>query len=159
MRTQVIPSLDIVIVNWNAGAQLQQCLNSIRRAGREGFELRRVVVVDNASSDASASQLEATELPLMMIRNETNRGFAAACNQGARDSRANYLLFLNPDCTLLSDSLSVAVRFMESRQQPEHLRTGIAGIQLVNFDGTVSATVACDFPSRGSSHDVRLRLA
>ena len=135
MRTKVIPSLDIVIVNWNAGAQLQQCLNSIRRAGREGFELRRVVVVDNASSDASASQLEATELPLMMIRNETNRGFAAACNQGARDSRANYLLFLNPDCTLLSDSLSAPLHYME---QPEHLRTGIAGIQLLNFDGTVS---------------------
>jgi N-acetylglucosaminyl-diphospho-decaprenol L-rhamnosyltransferase len=128
-------SLDIVIVNWNAGAQLQRCLDSIRSAECEGFELLRVVIVDNASSDGSASRLEARELPLVMIRNGTNRGFAAACNQGARNSRASYLLFLNPDCTLLSDSLSAPLDYME---QPEHMRTGIAGIQLLNVDGTVS---------------------
>jgi N-acetylglucosaminyl-diphospho-decaprenol L-rhamnosyltransferase len=134
-RAHVIPSLDIVIVNWNAGAQLQQCLDSIRSARCEVFELLRVVVVDNASSDGSANQLEASDLPLVMIRNQANRGFAAACNQGARNSRANYLLFLNPDCRLLSDSLSASLHYME---QPEHMRTGIAGIQLLNFDGSVS---------------------
>src|SRR5271156_1399355 len=102
----MLPSLDIIIVNWNAGSQLQQCLDSIRTANFDGFELLRVVVVDNASSDGSADHLPPGNVPLSVIRNTTNRGFAAACNQGAMDSSASYLLFLNPDIVLASDSLS-----------------------------------------------------
>jgi N-acetylglucosaminyl-diphospho-decaprenol L-rhamnosyltransferase len=132
-------SLDIIIVNWNAGAQLQRCLDSIRFAGRDGFELLRVVVVDNASSDDAVSHLEVREFPLTILRNDTNRGFAAACNQGARGSQASYLLFLNPDCTLFEDSLDKPIRYME---QPEHADVGITGVQLLDAEGGVSRSCA-----------------
>jgi N-acetylglucosaminyl-diphospho-decaprenol L-rhamnosyltransferase len=66
---------------------------------------------------------------MSMIRNSINRGFAAACNQGARDSRASYLLFLNPDIVLTSESLSAAVRFMESGRNS---KVAVCGVQLVN---------------------------
>ena len=63
------PTLDIVIVNWNAGVQLRRCLESIETADRRGFELHRVVVVDNASSDSSADHLQPGTIPLCNIRN------------------------------------------------------------------------------------------
>jgi len=138
-------SLDIIIVNWNAGTQLEECLYSIRLAARNGFELLRVVVVDNASSDGSASPLEARELPLTVLRNDTNRGFAAACNQGAQGSQASYVLFLNPDCTLFQDSLDKPIHYLE---QPEHAGVGIAGIQLLHPEGGVSRSCA-RFPTPG----------
>ena len=64
-------SLDIIIVNWNAGRQLWECLESIVIANRQGFELRRVGVVDNASADGSVEGLDGLPLPLVIIRNST----------------------------------------------------------------------------------------
>jgi len=108
-----LKKLDIVIVNWNSGEQLKSCLESIVKTDKTGFELNKVVVVDNASSDNSLFGLEEIDLPLKIIRNSTNRGFAAACNQGAKESDADYLLFLNPDTVLFKDSLSKPIAFME----------------------------------------------
>ena len=73
-------AIDVVIVNWNTGPHLRRCLESL--AGSCGVELGRVVVVDNASTDGSADDLP-RELPLVTVRNDTNRGFAAGCKQGA----------------------------------------------------------------------------
>lgn len=137
--------LDIIIVNWNSGPQLGGCLDSIAAASRDGFELGRVVVVDNASRDGSADELEGRALPLSLIHNRENRGFAAACNQGAGGSRADYLLFLNPDVQLLADSLSVPVAVMEP---PENERVGICGIQLLDQEGEVWRRCA-RFPTPG----------
>lgn len=127
-------SLDIVIVNWNSGRQLCECLNSIRASARDGFQLSRVVVVDNASTDSSANQLNYPELPLVVIRSPENLGFAAASNLGAKGSLADYLLFLNPDTILESDSLMSALRFMEA---PENSRVGTCGIQLLDERGEI----------------------
>jgi GT2 family glycosyltransferase len=127
-------SLDIIIVNWNSGLHLRYCLDSMLRASSAEFELSRVVVVDNASSDGSVERAEAIALTTTIIRNAENRGFAAACNQGSKDSRADYLLFLNPDTTLLPESLTTAVEFM---QMPQNSEVGVCGIQLVDEQNRV----------------------
>ncbi len=129
-------TLDIVVVNWNAGDQLRECLASIPQAVR-GIALDRVVVVDNASTDGSVDLLDGLELPLTVLRNRVNGGFAAACNQGAAGSVADYVLFLNPDTRLLADSLRVPAAFMGD---PAHAGVGICGIQLVDDAGDVSRT-------------------
>jgi hypothetical protein len=67
-----------------------------------------------------------------VLRNATNRGFAAACNQGAAGSRADYLLFLNPDTRLFPTSLSAVLDFLEA---PANASIGIAGIRLQDGDG------------------------
>jgi len=103
------------------------------------------LVIDNASQDASARAVEDLALPLFLIRNNVNRGFAAACNQGAVGSKADYLLFLNPDTRLFEDSLTVPIAFME---RPENQHIGIVGIQLINDEGRVSRTCA-RFPTPG----------
>jgi|SRR5579863_1232744 len=138
-----MPSLDIVIVNWNAGKQLQRCLSSIAAAQRQSFCVDRVIIVDNASSDGSLDRLQPAGLPLIVIANQANRGFAVACNQGAAGSTADYLLFLNPDVVLEPSALEESVVFM---QQPENARVGICGIQLLNSTGEIARGCA-RFPS------------
>lgn len=131
------PSLDIIIINWNAGQQLRECLKSVAVARFYGFEISRVVVVDNASTDVSADNLDDIDLPLVVIRNAQNRGFGVACNQGSKGSEADYLLFLNPDTRLFDDSLIKPLVFME---RPENQKIGIVGIQIVDEKGIVQRT-------------------
>ncbi len=129
-------TLDIILVNWNAGVLLWDALASIVAAHRNEFQLQRVVVVDNASTDGSLDGLKDLPLPLIILRNNMNRGFAAACNQGAAGSRADLLLFLNPDVRLLDDTLARAVAFME-KEQP-----GVLGVQLLDEGGRVQRSCA-----------------
>jgi N-acetylglucosaminyl-diphospho-decaprenol L-rhamnosyltransferase len=129
--------LDIVIVNWNSGIQLKKCLESIATTRQDNYRLDRVVVVDNASADGSTEKLGNLGIRLVVIRNETNRGFAAACNQGVKGSDADYLLFLNPDTRLFEDSLDKPITFME---YPSNRKIGIVGIQLIDEHGHITRT-------------------
>src|SRR5512136_1877182 len=100
-------SLDIVIVNWNTGSQLRECLQSILHGNLEPvLRLRQCVVVDNASMDGSAEGLGDFPLPLKVIENHQNEGFACASTQGAKAGDSEYILFLNPDTRLFPDSLA-----------------------------------------------------
>ncbi len=137
-------SLDIIIVNWNSGNHLGGCLASIVNARTDGFSLRRVVVVDNASNDKSLDCIGSFALPLLLIRNTENRGFAAGCNQGAAGSAANFLLFLNPDTRLFANSLAIPTKFMTANE-----RVGICGVQLVDEKRRVARSCAT-FPTPGT---------
>jgi N-acetylglucosaminyl-diphospho-decaprenol L-rhamnosyltransferase len=125
-------SVHIVVVNWNTGGCLRECVASIALADRPEVTITQVTVVDNASSDDSANGLEGLPLPLERIRNSRNVGFARACNHGARDSTADYLLFLNPDTRLFPDTLAAVTAFMQS---DEAAGIGVCGVQVVDGDG------------------------
>jgi GT2 family glycosyltransferase len=131
--------LRIVIVNWNAGHLLRDCLTSISSSKYSNFELEQVVVVDNNSTDASLDGLETIGLPLKVIRNSKNLGFAAACNQGAQGFEGNYILFLNPDTRLYLQSLSIPIDFME---ESIYADVGICGVQLIDESGHVARSCA-----------------
>ena len=137
------PSLSIIIVNWNAGQQLSDCISSICCVMKSSFTLAEVVVVDNGSTDDSLVGIEQLGVSVCAIRNNENRGFAAACNQGAPKASADYLLFLNPDTRLFEDSLTRSIDFM---QQPSNSGIGICGIRLMDEDGNAS-TSAARFPT------------
>jgi hypothetical protein len=131
------PTLDIVIINWNSGSQLKRCLCQIETAVKKGVQLDRIVVVDNASSDSSIADLTVQDDRLVILRNRRNTGFAAACNQGAKDSRANYLLFMNPDVYLGADSLSIPTEFLS---RLENSNVAICGPRLVGQDAVAQKT-------------------
>jgi GT2 family glycosyltransferase/glycosyltransferase involved in cell wall biosynthesis len=87
------PPATIVIPVWNAWKHTRRCLDSLRPT----LGLRdQVVVVDNGSSDATAAEL-ARRPWLTVITNAENRGFAAACNQGAAAATTDVVVFLNND--------------------------------------------------------------
>ncbi|CAN5236373.1 N-acetylglucosaminyl-diphospho-decaprenol L-rhamnosyltransferase [soil metagenome] len=79
-----------VLVNYNSGGRLEHLLDLLTE------EVRAIVVVDNASSDGSLSPAE-RRAGTQVIRNEVNRGFAAAVNQGAVVGETEWLLLVNPD--------------------------------------------------------------
>ena len=137
-------SLDIVIVNWNAGNKLFECLDSIRHSSADSsYHLANCIVVDNASTDGSVDQIKNMDLPLQLVVNAENKGFGSACNQGANCGSSEYILFLNPDVQLFSDSVSKSISFMESK---DNQQIGILGIQMIDQTGTVHRNVA-RFPS------------
>ena len=133
MNADAIPEeaglVDIVIVNWNSGDQLRDCLASIEHYG--GAAVRRVIVVDNGSTDSSADVQHESER-LSVIATGQNLGFAAACNLGARQGSAPFVLFLNPDACLRHGTVDAACRFMSS---PPGADVGICGVRLVGEDG------------------------
>jgi hypothetical protein len=139
-----MPDLDIVIVNWNAGKKLFECLDSIQRSNTDSsYRLTKCIVVDNASTDDSLELIKGLELPLELILNTENKGFGFASNQGAKCGTSKYILFLNPDVRLSSDSLSKSVSFMESYSD---IKIGVLGIQMIDQSGAIHRNVA-RFPS------------
>ncbi len=137
--------LDIIIVNWNVGDHLRTCISSIGHAKSEGFILRNVIIVDNASTDDSLDGVDRLGVSVRIIRNTVNRGFAAACNQGAALAGSEYLLFLNPDTYLFENSLTIPLHFME---RAENINVGICGIQLIDEHGSECLSYAA-FPDLG----------
>jgi GT2 family glycosyltransferase len=136
-----VAAIHVIIVNWNAGSQVAECLNSFTAIADDAVSLVRVTLVDNASTDGSLEAIAGVPwpLPLEIIRNKENRGFAAACNQGATGSAAEYLLFLNPDTMLRRHCLEVPARFLAD---PVNKLVGIVGIQLLDPEGNVTRNCA-----------------
>jgi GT2 family glycosyltransferase len=132
-RGQTVPGVDVVIVNWNTGPYLRDCLASLAASTRTHFELGVVVVVDNASSDDSLAGLEDLPLPLRIVRNGVNRGFGAASNQGVDEGNSEFILLLNPDARVLPDTIDRTVAFMVD---PKNAAVGICGGRMVNEDGS-----------------------
>ncbi|MFF5493580.1 glycosyltransferase family 2 protein [Streptomyces aquilus] len=135
--------VDIVVVNWNTGHYLRECLRSIAAADDTSLQVGDVVVVDNASTDGSARVDDVQGLRLRILVNRSNRGFAVACNQGARLCQADFLLFLNPDTRLYPDTLRVMGDFLRTRTAEGF---GIFGARMVDERGR--PTISCSrFPS------------
>jgi len=85
--------VSVVVVSWNSAHWLPRCLDGIRAQTHHDLEL---IAVDNASADDSVALFGDARV----IRNDTNRGFSAAVNQGIAAARGDFVLLLNPDCFL-----------------------------------------------------------
>jgi hypothetical protein len=127
------PDISVIIVSYNVGRFLLDCLASLEAGG--GGLASEVIVVDNASSDGSADAVRAGFPRIKLIANGRNQGFAAACNQGLRIATGKYPVLLNPDTVAGPGSLKILFDFMES-----HPRAGIAGPKVLGFDGAVQPT-------------------
>ena len=90
------PSVTVVIVAYDSGSYLQPCVDALAAQGFGDFE---AVVADNASRDASMAELRLPDPRFTVREMGANLGFAAANNQVAEDSRAEFLALLNPDAT------------------------------------------------------------
>ena len=132
--------IDIVIVNWNSGPQLYNCILSIERNGSGLF--RKIIVVDNGSSDQSLKNLDEFE-DLLLVKKKDNLGFAKACNVGAQFAEGKYILFLNPDAMLYEDTLDKTLTFMD---HPQNSHIGICGVRLLDDQG-LPAVSAARFPT------------
>jgi GT2 family glycosyltransferase len=128
--------LSIIIVNWNTREMTRECLESIRVAlERPGAVTAEVILIDNASDDGSADLVATTFPEVVLIRNSTNRGFAAANNQGFGLATGRYVLLLNSDTLVHGDALSASVAYLNA-----HPNVGGLGIKALNADGSTQMT-------------------
>lgn len=106
-------NLSVIIVSYNVSEKLQKNLESILNSkfgDDEDFSLE-VFVVDNASVDGSADMVEKNFPSVKLIRNEKNLGFAKANNIAIKQSRGDFVLLLNPDMRLFSETLYSSWKF------------------------------------------------
>ena len=84
--------ISAVVLNWNGGQVLDNCLRSLYNQTYRPLE---VVVVDNASTDGSVDLLKEKFQDVNLIINGKNLGFGAGNNVGIRASRGKYIMILN----------------------------------------------------------------
>lgn len=132
-------SCSIVIVNWNSGNQLKECINSINHTKKTMFVFDKIIIVDNASLDDSLKNILIPQLEIEIIRNKRNFGFAKACNAGAVKASSDFVLFLNPDTLLYEDTLDMLFGVIDENVDTD---IGIYGVQLKDDTGEIQKTCA-----------------
>jgi GT2 family glycosyltransferase len=95
-----------------------------------------IIVVDNDSKDGSVEYVAQHFPEVQIIRNNHNRGFAAANNQGLAVATGRNILFLNSDTVVHKGALEAMAGLLDSNP-----RAGACGCKLVNVDGSVQPSV------------------
>ena len=138
MAANIPPSTRIIIVNWNSWLLLDQCLQALVRQTRQDF---KVVVVDNASTQAMPENFLERHAGIEFMWSDRNLGFAAANNWAIRGKQdMEWIALLNPDAFPEPDWLA---QLMEATQRhPDYAAFGsrqlIAGSEsMLDGDGDV----------------------
>ena len=131
------PDVSAILVNYNAGRELEIALRSI--ADEFSGERWEAVVIDNASSDGSAAAVANLSDHLRVVRNAENGGFARGVNQGLSMTSGSLVLIMNPDCRLVPGGFAALRRELERSDS-----YAIAGPRILNPDGTVQGSARGD---------------
>lgn len=121
-----MPLVYIILVNYNGYKDTLECVKSLRKVTYENY---KVVIVDNASKDASVKILKKELMDCCVLESKENLGFAGGNNLGikyALDSGADYVLLLNND-TLVEENFltSMMVSFKEDK------KIGVVGCKIM----------------------------
>lgn len=130
--------ISIVTVNWKVADLVGELLGSIH-ANKEDLAIE-VYVVDNDSGDriedVVAKFRARSDVPVTLVRNARNLGFAKANNQAIRRCSGRYVALLNPDTRLTRGALKRMKEWMDARPD-----VGVAGPKLLNPDGSLQESV------------------
>lgn len=122
-----MPECSVVIPVFNQVALTEQCLRTI--AERDDCE---IVVVDDASTDATPQLLATFGDRVKVVRHETNCGFATSCNDGARAASGALIVFLNNDTIPHPGWLEALIRYART-----HPAAAVVGSKLLYPTGTI----------------------
>lgn len=142
--------LSVLIVNWNTREDLKRCLTSsaFRVSSLEflvpgsepdselGTRNSELIVVDNASADASVEMLRQRFPDVTVLALDTNLGYVEGNNLAAEAASGDWLLFLNPDTVVPAETPDALIRFLE-----KHPRAALAAPRLVSPDGSTQSSV------------------
>lgn len=108
--------LSILIVNYNSGAYVLECIKSLQKQLNIRYE---IILIDNASQDDSVVLLQ-DSLPenCIFIKNKENIGFGRANNLASSNASGEYLLILNPD-TIIDEPLAISNLLDALHQNPK----------------------------------------
>ena len=131
--------IGVVVVNWNSGSHIARSVAALQQAVQSGAEIGALIIVDNASWDASLDFELPTSFRVEIVRSARNLGFAAACNKGAALCTEPYLLFLNPDVEVEPETLGAATRHLA---EDSAASIGIVGVRLMDTNGGTQRSCA-----------------
>jgi GT2 family glycosyltransferase len=132
-----VPQFAAILVNYNAGPELERALRSI--ADEMTGQSWQGVVIDNASVDGSAAKVNPFVPHVRLIHNLTNVGFARGVNQGLAATTAPYVLIMNPDCRLMAGAIAALRGVLDA-----HPDCAITGPRVLNPDGSVQGSARGD---------------
>lgn len=122
--------LSIIIVSWNVKDKLRANLRALLESQTK-YQLE-ILVVDNNSEDGSAEMVAAEFPDVQLIVNNDNLGFAKANNQALKLALGRYLLLLNPDMLVETDTLEKMLTWAET-----HPEATISGYKLTSPEGKI----------------------
>ena len=91
------PLISIIILNYNAGDLILNCINSVVQTKYENYE---IILVDNVSIDNSHKKCKEKFEKIQLIENSKNFGFCEGNNIGVRNARGEFIIIINPDTTV-----------------------------------------------------------
>ena len=141
LSTGCPPMLYAVIVTWNSQTWIRAAVESLQHSTLP----IRTIVVDNASTDATADSIRNLHADVELIQLTENTGFAAANNHGIRtalEHGADYILLLNQDAKISPDMLSEIIGLFEKNPA-----FGIISPLHMNYEGTCVDPVFLSFIS------------
>lgn len=133
------PDLEVVIVSHGGKALLKRCLHSLQE--HPSRAATRVTVVDSGSTDGTPEMVEG-EFPEVKLVRRTNIGFSAANNVVLKETRAPFILLLNPDTEVRAGSIDSSLRRMDTDDS-----IGMVGCRLVTEDGKLDHACKRSFPT------------
>lgn len=126
--------VSIIIVSWKVKELLKKCLESIE-SSRGGLDLE-IFVVDNASNDGTVEMMKQNFSEIKLIASDKNLGFAKANNLALKQATGEYVLLLNPDTEINSETLPKSIEFMKG-----HPKCGALGPKMIYPDGKQQPSV------------------
>jgi GT2 family glycosyltransferase len=141
--------LSIIIVNYNTKEFLKKCISSLLYCVSKNVSYE-IIVVDNASSDESPTEILnlKSQIPnLRIILNRKNVGFSKANNQGVKISKeSKYVLFLNSDTIMQNQTIEEMINFMDT-----HKDAGASTCKLIMPNGKIDDATHRGFPTPWNS--------
>ena len=118
------PLISIIILNYNAGNLLIDCVSSIQKSDYTNFE---IILVDNISKDNSHKKCKNSFPTIKLIENKENLGYCEGNNVGLRTAKGEFVVVLNPDTIVdsnwLDELLEAYQNNGEGLYQPKFLAT------------------------------------
>ena len=116
------PLVSVIVLNYNAGELLLNCIESIKKSAYKNLE---IIVVDNISTDKSQKICKEKYPDIKLIQNDENFGYCEGNNIGIREAEGDYIIILNPDTIVesnwIEELISAYNKFGEGLYQPKHL--------------------------------------
>jgi hypothetical protein len=116
------PLVSVIVLNYNAGKLLLNCIESIKKSAYKNLE---IIVVDNISTDKSQKICKEKYPDIKLIQNDENFGYCEGNNIGIREAEGDYIIILNPDTIVesnwIEELISAYNKFGEGLYQPKHL--------------------------------------
>jgi len=116
------PLVSVIVLNYNAGELLLNCIESIKKSAYKNLE---IIVVDNISTDKSQKRCKEKYPDIKLIQNNENFGYCEGNNIGIREAKGDYIIILNPDTIVESNCIEELIsaynKFGEGLYQPKIL--------------------------------------